>query len=66
VTEQALRFVVPDRKVTQGTRGEKGQRWCERIWSAREMCRLQQRSVFAFIAEAAQAHFTKRSASLLL
>lgn len=66
LTEQALRFVVLDRKVTQGTRGEKGQRWCERLWSVRETCRLQQRSAFTFIAEAVQAHFTKRSAPLLL
>jgi len=66
LTEQALRFVVLDRKVTQGTRGEKVQRWCERMWSVRETCRLQQRSTFAFIAEAVQAHFNKRPTPLLL
>jgi len=66
LTEQALRFVVLDRKATQGTRGENGRRWCERIWSVRETCRLQQRSAFTFIAEAVQAHFINRSAPLLL
>ena len=66
LTEQALRFVGLDRKVTQGTRGETGQRWCQRMWSVRDTCRLQQRSTFTFITEAVQAHFTKRSAPLLL
>ncbi|MBS3820816.1 MAG: hypothetical protein KGY81_03535 [Phycisphaerae bacterium] len=62
LTEQALRPVILDRPVTPGTRGEKGQRWCERLWSVRETCRLQQRSAFTFIADAMQAHFTKPSA----
>lgn len=57
--------MVLDRKVSQGTRGEKVQRWCEQMWSVRETCRLQQRSTFTFIAEAVQAHFTQRSAPLL-
>src|SRR5262245_50283686 len=29
LAEQAIRFVVIDRHVTQGTRGERGHRWCE-------------------------------------
>lgn len=65
LTEQALRFVVLDRKLTQGTRGAKGQRWCERIWSVLETCRLHQRSAFVFIAEAVQAHFQQRQTPLL-
>src|SRR5260370_7485359 len=31
LAEQAIRFVVIDRRITQGTRGEKGRRWCHRI-----------------------------------
>ena len=31
VAEQALRHCVVDLKVTQGTRGEAGKRWCERV-----------------------------------
>ena len=33
VAEQAIRFVAIHRRLTQGTRGETGQRWCERIWT---------------------------------
>ena len=66
LTEQALRFVVLDRKLTQGTRGEKGQRWCERIWSVLQTCRQQQRSAYTFIAEAVRAHFMGRTSPLLL
>jgi hypothetical protein len=28
-----IRFLAIDRKITQGTRGEAGRRWCERIWT---------------------------------
>ena len=33
-TEQQVRFCVADRRITQGTRGEAGQRYHERMWSA--------------------------------
>jgi len=33
VAEQAIRFVVIDRLVTQGTRSERGRESCERIWT---------------------------------
>ena len=33
LAEQAIRFVVIDRRVTQGTRSDAGQRWSERIWT---------------------------------
>ena len=37
--EQRFRFVVIDRKITQGTRGEAGRSWCERIWTvSRSVC----------------------------
>lgn len=65
-TEQALRPVVIDRKLTQGTRGERGQRWCERFWSVQETCRLQGHSTFAFLAETLHAHLTRSSPPLLL
>ncbi|MGC8553847.1 MAG: IS66 family transposase, partial [Phycisphaerae bacterium] len=38
LAEQAIRFVVLDRHVTQGTRSERGRQWCERIWSAIATC----------------------------
>ena len=31
--ERQIRFLAIDRKITQGTRGEAGRRWCERIWT---------------------------------
>jgi transposase len=34
LAEQALRFVVIDRRLTQGTRSARGRRWCERVWTA--------------------------------
>ena len=58
LAEQAIRFVVIDRRVTQGTRGEAGQRWSERIWSVVATCAMQHRSVFDYLHRAIRAHFT--------
>jgi transposase len=52
LAEQAIRFVVIDRRITQGTRGEPGRRWCERIWTAVATSAQQGRSVYRFLAEA--------------
>jgi transposase len=57
LAEQAIRFVVIDRRITQGTRSECGQRWCERIWTAIATCAQQERSVFEYLREAVNAHF---------
>ena len=66
VAEQAIRFVVTDRRITQGTRGETGRRWCERIWTAAATCAQQGRSLYAFLAEAVTAHFSDLPAPSLL
>jgi transposase len=58
LAEQAIRFVVLDRLVTQGTRSETGQRWSERIWTVMATCAQQGRSVFQFLTEAISAHLT--------
>lgn len=58
-TEQAIRFVVQDRKATQGTHGPRGQRWCERIWSILGTCRLQGRSAFQFLVQSIENHFQR-------
>lgn len=50
--EQAIRFIVMDRHVTQGTRGHTGRTFCERIWTVIATCRLQKRSIFKFLSEA--------------
>jgi len=57
VAEQAIRFVVIDRLVTQGTRSQKGRKWCERIWTVLATCARQGRSAFEFILEAVKADF---------
>jgi hypothetical protein len=57
VAEQAIRFVVIDRHITQGTRGETGQRFCERMWTVLATCGQQGRSVFAYLAAAVGAYF---------
>ena len=66
LAEQAIRFVVIDRHITQGTRGAAGQRWCERIWSVLATCAQQGRSAWGYLQEAVQAHFDGRPAPSLL
>jgi transposase len=56
LAEQAIRFVVIDRRITQGTRSETGRRWCERIWTTIATCAQQGRSVFKFLLESVQSH----------
>lgn len=65
-TEQTIRFVVQDRKATQGTRGHPGQTWCQRIWSILGTCRIQGRSAFGFLVQALQNHFQRIPAPQLL
>jgi transposase len=57
LAEQAIRFVVIDRKVTQGTRSVTGQRWLERIWTVMATCAQTGRSVFTFLHDSLSAHF---------
>src|ERR1035437_385222 len=66
LAEQAIRFVVIDRLVTQGTRSERGRRWSERIWTAIATCRQQGRSVFEFLGQSIDAYFARRPAPSLL
>lgn len=66
VAEQAIRFVVIDRHVTQGTRSVKGRRANQRLWTVIATCALQGRSAFAFILEAVEAFVHDRPAPSLL
>jgi transposase len=66
LAEQAIRFVVIDRHVTQGTRGETGRRWCERIWTVLATCAQQGRSVFEYLAAAVAAFFQQTAVPSLL
>ena len=66
LAEQALRFVVIQRRITQGTRGAAGRAWCERIWTAAATCRQQGRSAFDFLCRALHAHLAGQPAPSLL
>jgi transposase len=66
VAEQAIRFIVIDRHVTQGTRSIKGRKSCERLWTVIATCELQGRSAFNFILQAVQAYFRNGPAPSLI
>jgi len=66
LAEQAIRFVAIHRRLTQGTRSEVGQAWCERIWTAITTCGQQNRSVYQFLCEAVTAHFRATDAPSLI
>jgi transposase len=65
-TEQAIRHIVIDRHITQGTRGKRGQQWCQRVWTVLATCRQQKRRVFEFFCQALHAHFRQEPAPSLL
>jgi len=66
IAERALRFCVIDRRITQGTRGPKGQRWCERFWTVQATCRQQGRKVCRFVQDAVDAYFLSLAPPALL
>ena len=66
LAEQAIRFVVIDRYITQGTRSENGRAWSERIWTVLATCAGQGRNAFDFIFQSIQAHFSDQSLPPLL
>lgn len=66
LAEQAIRFVVIDRLVTQGSRSEAGRRWLERIWSMMATCAQRGRSAFNFLVDSVQAFFHDQPAPSLL
>jgi transposase len=54
--ERALRGPVIHRKLSHGTQSPDGERFIERALSASVTCRLQARSMFAYMAELLTAH----------
>jgi transposase len=54
--EGALRGPVIHRKLSHGTRSNDGERFAERVLSAAATCRLQDRSLFAYLRELITAH----------
>jgi transposase len=66
LAEQAVRFIVIDRHITQGTRCREGRKTCERLWTVVGTCALQGRSAFEFILAAVHAHFRNEPPPSLL
>ena len=66
IAEQAIRFVVIDRYVTQGTRSKEGQRIAEKFWTVMGSCAIQGKSAFNFIKDSLNAFFEKSSPPSLL
>jgi hypothetical protein len=64
--ERQFRPLIIDRKITQGTRGEAGRRWCERIGSTLATCAQRGRSAFAYLCEAIEAYLRGQSGPSLL
>jgi transposase len=66
LAEQAIRFVVIDRHITQGTRSEGGNHWSERIWTVLATCALQGQSVYEFLCASVQAFWAGTAQPSLL
>lgn len=65
-SEQQIRHCVIDRRITQGTRGEAGQRYHERMWTMIATCKKQKRSVFSFLRESITAKLNGEPAPSLI
>lgn len=65
LAEQAIRFVVIDRRVTQGSRSLAGREWLERIWTAIATCTHHGQSVFQYLNQTVHAFFADQAAPTL-
>jgi transposase len=65
-SERALRHAVIWRKLSFGTQSAAGSRFVETILTVVETCRQNKRNLFAFLAEAIQAHRNPSQAPTLL
>ena len=66
VAEQAIRFVVIDRHITQGTRSEHGRKWSERIWTVIATCVQQGKSVYEYLCAVTKKWFANEQVPSLL
>jgi transposase len=57
LAEQAIRFVVIDRHITQGTRSQGGRQFCARMWTVIATCVQQGQSVYSFLCAAVASWF---------
>jgi transposase len=66
LAEQAIRFVVIDRRITQGTRIAAGRQWNERIWTTVATLTQQGRSIMTYLRDAFDAYLHNHPAPALL
>ena len=66
LAEQAIRFVVIDRRITQGTRGIAGRQWNERIWTTVATLTQQGRPILTYLRDAFGAYLHNQPALSLL
>ena len=65
-TEQKIRFVVLDRRVTQGTNSDAGMRFYERIWTVVASCICQGKNIFKFLTQSLKAHYASTQSPSIL
>ena len=65
-SEQQVRHVVIDRRITQGTRSDAGQRYHERTWTAVATCKKHNKNFFEFLHSSIKAKLTGSLAPSLL
>lgn len=66
LAEQAIRFVVLDRVVTQGTRSLAGRNWSARAWTVSATCSMRKYSLFKFLRKAIDAFYSQNNPPSLL
>jgi hypothetical protein len=65
-SEQQIRHCIIDRKITQGTRSEAGQRYNERMWTAIATCKKQNRNFFSFLKHSIEAKLQAKTSPTLI
>jgi transposase len=66
LAERAIRCVVIDRRITQGTRSPSGRDWCERIWTVMATCTQRGFDVFDFLYRSLCAYWAQMPSPSLL
>lgn len=65
-SEQQVRHVVIDRRITQGTRRKSGQRFNERMWTAGATCKKQKKNFFEYLQASIEARLNETVAPSLI
>lgn len=57
IAERAIRALVIDRKITQGSRSAMGLQWNARIWTVLSTCKKQKKSAWKFLESCVNAYY---------